>query len=254
MTDAVVVYEELGRALIPGPLVGCDLGAAVVPGAADGTELVGILDVGSSPMLVEHFEALDHILVFDADEVRIVSAAEADAEPVARPLDVLTPMHRVHRLATGDVVARAVEARRLRLEGVVLTAALLAGIASATCDGGVAYAKERVQFGKPIGTFQAVKHTLADARVRADLARAAVYAAAGALDGSHDGNVETAVASAKITASGAALENAKDYIHVLGGIGFTWEVDAHLFLKRAWVLNTSFGAPETHADRIAQLV
>lgn len=253
-SDAAVVYEELGRALVPGPLVGCDLGAEFVPGAAEGTDLVGILNVGATPLLVEHLDVLDHVLVFDGDEVRRISASELDAVPVAKPLDVLTPLHHVQSVPGGNVIASGDDARRLRRVGAVLTGALLTGIAAATCDLAVEYAKERVQFGVPIGKFQAVKHSLANMRVRADLARAAVYTAATSLDGADDDiDPELAVCTAKIASSSAALENAKHYIHVLGGIGFTWEVDAHLYLKRAWVLSTHFGAPEQHAERAAAI-
>jgi alkylation response protein AidB-like acyl-CoA dehydrogenase len=211
------------------------------------------LEIGSGPLLIEHFDALDYVLVLDAREVRLVDAAEIATVATERPLDVLTPVHLVERLPDGEVVAEGDSARRLRRKGAILTSALLVGIAAATAEGSVEYAQERVQFGKPIGSFQAVKHAIANARVRADLARAAVYAAAGSLEGLHDDDEETAVTAAKITAANAALENAKQFIHVLGGIGFTWEVDAHLFLKRAWVLRTHFGAVERHAERIAEI-
>jgi alkylation response protein AidB-like acyl-CoA dehydrogenase len=140
------------------------------------------------------------------------------------------------------------------MEGSALTAALLVGNASATCEAAVAYAKQRHQFGQPIGSFQAVKHILADMRVRHDVARAAVYAAGVSLDNPDVGSSPRAVAAAKLAATDAALRNAKACVQVHGGIGFTWESDAHLYLKRAWVLATSFGTNEEHCETLAASV
>ena len=117
----------------------------------------------------------------------------------------------------------------------MLTAAALLGIAAKTTELAVAYASEREQFGKPIGSFQAVKHLCADMLTRAELARGAVYAAGVTLDGRGVDDPDRMVAAAKITAGDAAKANGKACIQVHGGMGFTWEVDAHLYLKRAIV-------------------
>jgi alkylation response protein AidB-like acyl-CoA dehydrogenase len=143
-----------------------------------------------------------------------------------------------------------VDATRLLDEAKVLTAALLVGIAVETTERAVAYARERVQFDKPIGSFQAVKHMCADMLVRAELARASVDAAAVMLDDS-DAEPARAVAGAKLLAAEAALSNAKASIQVHGGMGFTWEVDAHLYLKRAAVLASHFGGIDRQAEIIA---
>jgi alkylation response protein AidB-like acyl-CoA dehydrogenase len=113
------------------------------------------------------------------------------------------------------------------------------------------YSLARKQFDRPIGSFQAVKHLLADAVVRAEVARTAVHAAAVTLDDPDVGDVDRAVAGAKLLAGEAALKNAKTSLQVHGGMGFTWEVDVHLYLKRAWVLDTVFGSGAAHADEIA---
>ena len=118
----------------------------------------------------------------------------------------------------------------------------------------MAYAKERHQFGQPIGAFQAVKHICADMLVRAEVARAAVQAAACLADAPDVAAAEAeaagctaaemvdrAVMGAKLLADEAALANARAAIQVHGGMGFTWEVPLHLHLKRARVLATSFG-------------
>jgi alkylation response protein AidB-like acyl-CoA dehydrogenase len=92
----------------------------------------------------------------------------------------------------------------------------------------VRHAREREQFGSPIGAFQAVKHLCAEMLVRAEVARTAVYAAAVTADPAE-------IAGAKLLADGAAVRNARDCLQVHGGMGFTWEADVHLHLKRAWL-------------------
>jgi alkylation response protein AidB-like acyl-CoA dehydrogenase len=155
------------------------------------------------------------------------------------PLDPLTPLGRVEASTAAP-----------SLEGIVLTAALSSGIASRTTELAVAFAKERHQFDKPIGSFQAVKHMCADMLVRAEVARAAVDAAGVLLD-DPDADATTAVHAAKLLASEYAIANAKTNIQVHGGMGFTWEVDAHLYLKRAAVLATRFGGTDRQAEQVA---
>ncbi len=245
--DAVVVFEELGRALVPGPLVWGHLVCGVVDGVVGGVD-----GRGSGAWTIEHLDALDTLLVVDADGVRAVSAAEVTgAEPVARPLDPLTPVHRVAALPAGTRIGAAGLAQQWDRDGALLTAAYLVGMAAVCTDLAVAYAKERRQFERPIGSFQAVKHILADMAVRAEVARVAVHAAACTIDEPGVGDAGRAVAGAKLLAGEAALLNGKAAIQVHGGMGFTWEVDVHLYLKRAWVLDTVFGSTGTHARAVA---
>jgi alkylation response protein AidB-like acyl-CoA dehydrogenase len=128
------------------------------------------------------------------------------------------------------------------------------GICQGCVDASVSYAKEREQFDRPIGSFQAVKHILADMLVRAEVARAAVYAAAVTCDQPEVGDAGRLVAGAKLLAAEAAVANGKACVQVHGGMGFTWEVDAHLYLKRAWVLETAFGAVDEQAEAVAALL
>ncbi|MFI1652991.1 acyl-CoA dehydrogenase family protein [Streptomyces avidinii] len=207
LPEAVLVFEEAGRALVPGPLVATHLAAGVVPGAAAGTAVVTAFDLGGP--LVAHLG--------DADAV-LGAAAVPAGEPV-RSVDPLTPLHRV--AAVGDVSA-------YRDTGALLTAALQLGCALRTVELAVRYAGEREQFGQPIGAFQAVKHLCARMLVRAEVARTAVYAAAVTGDPGE-------VAAAKLLADEAAVRGARDCLQVHGGMGFTWEADVHLHLKRAWV-------------------
>jgi alkylation response protein AidB-like acyl-CoA dehydrogenase len=114
-----------------------------------------------------------------------------------------------------------------------------------------AYAGEREQFGRPIGSFQAVKHLCAEMLVRTEVARSAVYAAACALDGASDDDPATTAAAAKVVAGEASVANGRYSIQVHGGMGFTWEVHAQRYWKRAVTLNNSFGSADDHALAVA---
>jgi alkylation response protein AidB-like acyl-CoA dehydrogenase len=255
--DAVVVFAELGRRLAPGPLAFTHLAAALVPGAASGDVVVGGLDrtrPSSEPILVEHLPQLGALLVLSPDGVERIDPRALEAEPVATPLDPLTPVHLVRALPRGERVGGPEDAARLRREGAVLVSAQLLGIAEFTTELAVEYAKKREQFGRPIAGFQAVKHLCADMFVRQEVARAAVYAAGATLDDPAVGDLERAVSAAKITAGEGALRNARTCIQVYGGMGFTWEMPPHYYLKRSWVLANVFGTSEEHEERVAERV
>ena len=154
----------------------------------------------------------------------------------------------------GERVAGPEIATAWRRTGSVLASAQMVGLAEAATGVAVEYAKERQQFGKPIGTFQGLKHLLADCFMRTEVARSAVWSAGVTIDEPEVGDVDRAVAAARIMAARAATENAKTGIQVHGGMGFTWEVVAHLYLKRAWVLETQFGNPDDAAELVAAKV
>jgi alkylation response protein AidB-like acyl-CoA dehydrogenase len=245
--EAVLVFEALGRALVPGPLVGTHLAAGSTT-----SEVVGVVERTEGPVVVEHLDALDALLALDEAGVWAIDPRRLDAAAIDEPLDPLTPSHRVAELPVGDRLAGPEEAVRWRLAGAALVAAQQLGIALATTDLAVAYAKQREQFDRPIGSFQAVKHLLADMLVRAEVARAAVYAAGVTLDQPAVGDPRRAVATAKVMAGDAARLNGKACVQVHGGMGFTWEVDAHLYLKRAWVLDPMFGSVDHHALALSE--
>ncbi|HEX3796546.1 MAG TPA: acyl-CoA dehydrogenase family protein [Acidimicrobiales bacterium] len=273
MADAVVVFEELGRALVPGPLVGTFLAASagLVEGAADGLVQVGVLSAGSDPILVEHLPDLAGLLVVSgfargatARFLSTVPSAES-ATRILAPLDPLTPLWHLASLPAGEPV-RDVGFRFVR-DGSLLTAALQVGHAAETLDLAVAYAKERHQFGKPIGSFQAVKHICADMLVRSEVARSAVQAAACLADdpdvvaseaqlSGHTAEqvISRAVMGAKVLADEAALANARAAIQVHGGMGYTWEVPLHLHLKRSRLLATTFGTPAQLSAALSTLL
>jgi alkylation response protein AidB-like acyl-CoA dehydrogenase len=252
--DAAIAFEQLGRALVPGPLVWTHLVAGLVAGVAEGDLVVGGIERDDPTGLVEHARALDRLVVVDDAGLWVVDAAALRFEPFLRSLDPLTPVARVAELPQGERVLDAAAATALRLQGAVLTAALALGVSQASVELAVAYALDRTQFGRPIGSFQALKHLMADMLVRTELARAAVYAAGVTLDDPAVGSVERAVAAAKVMAGDAALGNARTCVQVHGGMGFTWEVDAHLHLKRAYVLESAFGERDSWSDVLAGLV
>jgi alkylation response protein AidB-like acyl-CoA dehydrogenase len=252
MTEAVIVFEELGRALIPGPLVATHLAAGLVEGAAAGEKVVSFVERRTNdelPSLIEHGSDADAVLVFEEDRVAV-----SDGSPDGESIPSLDPLTPILSNPAGLAGPRSTDAlvEKLRREGAVLTAALSSGIASKLVDLAVAYANDRQQFDRPIGSFQAVKHMCADMFVRAEVARSAVDAAGVLLDEDAP-DVARAVSTAKLLASEAAVANGKTCIQVHGGMGFTWEVDVHLYLKRAAVLATQFGSTDTHAEAMASL-
>ncbi|QKZ20746.1 acyl-CoA dehydrogenase family protein [Streptomyces chartreusis] len=210
LPEAVLAFEEAGRALLPGPLVATHLAAAEVPGAATGETVV--TDVGGCG-LVEWLSAAD-----------VVRGDDAGAVPL-RSVDPLTPLHRVPGTPPSPWAAEAPGADPA---AVLLTAAEQLGSATRACELAAQHARTREQFGRPIGAFQAVKHLCAEMLVRTETARAAVYAAAVTAD---PADIDTA----RLLADDAAVCGARDCLQVHGGMGFTWEFEVHLHLKRAWV-------------------
>ncbi|MGH9028918.1 MAG: acyl-CoA dehydrogenase family protein [Acidimicrobiales bacterium] len=261
---SAVVFEELGRALVPGPLVSTHLAARDIhelsAGASAGELVVGALHRPSDstpdalcPVLVPHLSDLDALVVVDPERLAVVETSElVGARELNRPLDPLTPLWRLEDLPAGDTVGDARAASRWRRDESVLTGAMLVGIASKCVEMAVDYAKEREQFGRPIGSFQAVKHICADMLVRSEVARVAVQAAAVTVDQPDVGDDERAAAGSALLATEAAEQNARSCIQVHGGMGFTWEVPAHLFLVRARLLAQFLGPARELAELVAE--
>jgi alkylation response protein AidB-like acyl-CoA dehydrogenase len=254
MREAVIVFEELGRRLVPGPLVTTHLAAGLLDGAANGHAIVGSFEPSPPATVVEHVGQATHLLWFRSDRLVCLDPSSLDWDVFERPLDPLSPTARCTTpldLIEGQTLMSGTAVDDLRRDGVALTAALQLGVALAAVDLATEYAKGREQFGRPVGSFQAVKHLLAEMLVKAEVARSAVYAAACALDGAGDTLATRAVSAAKVMAGEAALFNARTGIQVHGGMGFTWEVHAQRYWKRAVVLDTSFGTGDHHALAIA---
>ncbi|CRK59609.1 Butyryl-CoA dehydrogenase [Alloactinosynnema sp. L-07] len=236
MVDLACALEQAAYELFPGPLLSAALAAVVLaetgtpeakellPGLVDGSSLIGVAlplcDAGVPRFLLGQ-EVVD-IRVEPVDAVDLT-------RPLTRPIDPVVVPDR-----TADLL-------------VTLAAAEAAGVARWCLDTAVQYAKTRTQFGKPIGVFQAVKHLCARMLCRSERAAAVAWDAARADDPS-------AAAVAGALALDAAVDNAKDCIQVLGGIGFTWEHDAHLALRRALSLRTLAGGSGHWRRRAAELV
>lgn len=137
--------------------------------------------------------------------------------------------------------------------GALFAAAQGLGLAQRAIDLAVAYAQERQQFGKPIGSYQAVKHHLASAQVAIEFARPVVMAAAADI-ARRDAQSRARISQAKLCALDAADKAARASIQVHGAMGYSWEVDVHLFLKRTLALTQAWGTPHFHRSRVAQRI
>jgi alkylation response protein AidB-like acyl-CoA dehydrogenase len=153
----------------------------------------------------------------------------------------------------GTVLGGPEAVERHRQVGAVALSAELLGIAQRMLDVSVAYARDRVQFGKPIGSFQAVKHRCADMLVDVEAMRSAVWWAAWCIATEH-ADAPVAASAAKSWCSEAGLRVCQSALQVHGGIGFTWECDVHLYLKRAQLDAVSFGDGPHHLARLARLL
>ena len=174
-------------------------------------------------------------------------------------LDLTRPQARVEFGATPACpLSDAAETEALTDRALAMAATLLAaeqvGGAQRCLDMAVEYAKVRVQFGRPIGSFQAIKHKCADMLLDVESARSAAYYAAGVLDGGGDDDALVAAALAKAHCSAAYTRVAAENIQIHGGIGFTWEHPAHLYFKRAKTSEILFGDPAWYRERLATLV
>ncbi|MFI5629382.1 acyl-CoA dehydrogenase [Streptomyces sp. NPDC051664] len=283
LLDLAVVLEETGRAALPGPylttvLASALLGAAgtsdLAPALADGTR-IGAVALGPGTLTAVECEGghlLDGVAPpvlcgADADLLLLPAASaggtrwfavDSAAEGLTvRPHRGADPTRHTAEVRAGGLlvpVARAVrvDSGTVRDLAAVLFAAEACGTAAWALDTAVAYAKVREQFGRPIGQFQGIKHLCADMLVRVEQARALVWDAARAADEAPETRAMVAALAAG-TALDAAYSCAKDCIQILGGIGFTWEHDAHLHLRRAVVARQLLGAGDAHRLRAARL-
>jgi alkylation response protein AidB-like acyl-CoA dehydrogenase len=266
--DLCALTEATGASLAPIPLASTAVAAWLMGGApsapaclvtgspatitTDGTSVSGswplVADAGAAGTLL--------VLAADGDHLSVVTVDRGSAgiTPL-RPLD-RSPAAAVDLdgaavgavLAAGDEAAAVWQAAVDRLH--VAWVSELVGVAAAANAAAAAYACERTTFGRPIGTYQAIKHRLVDDRAAIEVARALVDRAAGALQAAApDGGAMTALAVFwALDALRAVPEHA---LQVFGGIGYTWEHDAHLHVRRAAVLASQLGSQATHRDRAA---
>jgi alkylation response protein AidB-like acyl-CoA dehydrogenase len=223
--------------------------------ALDGTKTF-VIDGGSADLL---------LVVARTDDGPALFAVEGEEGTARSPLTALDPTRRLAHVTLDAAPAVRVGAagdqgaylRDVLDLAIVALAAEQVGAAQACLDMSVAYAKIRVQFGRPIGSFQAIKHKCADMLLEVESAKSAVYnAAAVAADRIAGAGEDLPVAAALAGAycSTTAVHAAKETIQIHGGIGYTWEHDAHLYLKRAKSSELLLGAPAAHRARLAALV
>lgn len=264
--DLVGPLIVAGRVALPEPLAevtavavplladaGGEVAEAWLPRIAAGDAVV-VACLPSDPYPA-HVAGSDLLLIADGDTIRAVPSAEASwtAQPT---LDGGRPTVRLDTAPDGQLIASGADARALTARAerrlAVATAAQLVGVGEAAIDLAVAHAKAREQFGRPIGAFQAVKHHLADALVGVRFAQPLVERAAHriAVD---DPDAGVYAALAKATAGEAAEAAVEHALQVHGAIGYTWECDLHLWLKRAYALlavggdlESSWQQVETH--------
>jgi len=277
LVDLVLLLEESGRVALPEPLVettalagpllaglddpgkpGTAGPVAWLEGIAAGSIAAAVADPSPGGRPVAGADGADLFILFapggdDGPEVHLVGSEQVAVTPVP----TLDPTRRLGRPewapTPGTMVASGAAAgaciQRTRDRAAVATAAQLLGLSDRMITMTAEYARARHQFGKPIGSFQAVKHLLAGAQVKLEFARPLVYAAAWSLD---DGEptASRAASTAKAYASDAATEAAGVALQVHGAIGYTWECDLHLFLKRAWALAEAWGSAADHRRRV----
>jgi alkylation response protein AidB-like acyl-CoA dehydrogenase len=297
IVDLAVLFEEMGYALAPSPLLSTTVAGLAL--AANGTGeqkerwlrplaegrargAVALFDAGTPARIGEfamEVKAGGDGIVLDGEKVLVMDAASADFFLVATSDG---RRHVVERGAEGVTVTpeRSIDLTRrlhsVRLDGVrvgadasldggqeeylpvlwracVAIAAESTGIAQRTMEMAVEYAKDRRQFGRPIGAYQAVSHRCAQMLLETENSRSAVYGAAWAADAEPE-SLPLAASMAKAYASDAGWRVPDASIQVHGGIGFTWEHDLHFFLKRGKANAATFGTASWHRESVADLV
>ncbi len=281
--DLAAMIEETSFGLVSGPVLSTALAAMVVgrSGSRSAEEIcegrtpcaVGLSGDPLTAVADGELFVLDGVLelaVGGADGVSVLVLADLDGKAVWCLVDADAPGMKIESLAGVDLslplarvsfdgvrVAQSemfdgISADHVRDLAATLAAADAAGIAGWCLRTAVEHAKFREQFGAPIGSFQAIKHLCADMLCRVEQTRAAAWDAAVAVDSAPD-ELPLSAAVAATIALDAAVDTAKDCIQVLGGIGFTWEHDAHLYLRRALVLRQVLGGSARWRGRVAEL-
>jgi len=254
--DFVQIAEHCGYVALPEPLIEHAGMAAPLLAACDAHHALlagqGMLAI-SHPVnpFVNNADAATALLLEHQGEVHLVAPEQVQltAEP---SIDPFRHLFRVDwtPAANTRIAKNAAPLWEAALDrGALFTAAQCLGLAQRCVDLAVAYAKERKQFGKPIGSYQAVKHHLASAQVKIEFARPVLYAAAAQCE-RHDIHSRARISHAKLAAAEAADVAARQALQIHGAMGYSWEVDIHIFLKRALALQFAWGTPEFHYNRI----
>ena len=261
--DFVLLAQECGYVALPEPLVhsallsvpllkdiGGELASQWLPRIAAGEArvVVGL----ERNLLVEDAHVADLLLLEKNGAMHALMPDQVSC----RYNESVDPSRKLFAVEFGaeNVVCRDhVIIDRLLNRGALANAAQALGLAQRMIDISVQYASDRQQFGKPIGSFQAVKHHMANVAVRLEYAKAPVHRAAYAIANDLASAAEN-VSHAKLAASEAANLAAKNCIQVHGAMGYTWEVDLHIFMKRAWALANSWGDAAFHKQRVGDFI
>lgn len=255
LIDLVGVAEAAGYVALPEPLI--EQAGVIVPLLAEleddkgglarvlGGEIVA-LGHPSHPFVADA-ENAGALLLSDDDDIHLV---ERSSVTLTRE-ESFDPLRRLFRIGWMPSSATRIGGGwgTTAERGAVLAAAQMLGLGQRCIDLAVAYAKDRHQFGKPIGSYQAVKHLIATAQVKIEFARPVVHAAAAERPLGTEA-ARARVAHAKIATAEAADLAARAAVQVHGAMGMTWEVDVHFFLKRALALKTAWGTPAEHMAQV----
>lgn len=268
--DWVLLLQEIGYHAIPDSLVDAAyLGANMLNLLPDGSDLPGKwlprLVEGDARFAISHpvnplvhdAELADILLLWHEDEIH----APAPEQVATRFNESIDRSRRLYSIdwtpSEATRVCDAEQGRAIWAETVnratMATAAQLFGLAQRMMDLGVDYAAQRKQFGKPIGSFQAIKHHMADIAVKIEFARPVVHRAAQALATGHPRR-DVLVSHAKLAASEAAHVAQRNSLQTHGAIGYTWEADLQMYMKRAWALQGAWGDTGFHKKRVADFV
>jgi len=261
--ELTIVQEELGYALAPTPFLSNIAAGLVVthagsdeqrerwlPGIASGESrgTVALVTDGAAP-LVPDADSAKVIFLIENGSATAVDASSASVEQVDT-IDSTRRFFRVEANGGGETLDGDVAGALQRIE--VAVAAELVGVAQRTMEMAVEYSKERQQFGRPIGAYQAVSHRCAQMLLETEGARACTLYASWAADHEPE-SLPLASSMAKAYAADAGWRVTASALQVHGGIGFTWEHDLHFFLKRARTDGALFGSAREHRDRVAEL-
>ena len=262
VVELVILLEEMGYALAPSPFLSNAAAGLVIqhagseeqkrkwlPGIASGETpaALGEIKDGRAPLVADADDAAI-IVLFDCDTATVVERSAADVEKV----DTIDSTRKFASVSAdgGEALDGDVQGGLDRVATAI--SAELVGLAQRTMDLAVDYSKERKQFDRPIGAYQAVSHRCAQMLMEVESARALTYFAAYAAESEPD-ELSLAASAAKAYASDAGWRVSASSLQVHGGIGFTWEHDLHFFLKRAKTDGHLFGTARQHRDRVAEL-
>ena len=263
--DFVLVAEAAGRVALPEPLVESVGVIAPLLAACDNIDALTALVTGETKIAftdqrspyIDTFISPDKIVaakdealaLCDASEVKVMQTNSIDPLKKLAAVDFPAEFSKILRSNRDAETLRAAAFNR----GGVFTAAQLLGLADGMISQATEYAKDREQFGVPIGSFQAVKHNLANAFIKLEFARPVVYRAAAALD-LQSGDIEVFASHAKIVAIEAASFAAETAIQIHGAMGYTYEVALHYWMKKVWALAGLWGDKSFHENRVEESV